>query len=250
MQSLQMRWPVPGHIGLSSATSASAPIASPRFRSACISEIFSSSGQPSSSMPSGFVDDLQRRCLRRLVKALRAGILVALVAEHAVVNLAQHLARASCAIGQREAVAAAQPRVGADHVLGQLGERPLHAPRDARFDVFRKAEDHPARGRRIVNSCGAPALQRLHLATATARLIRPCRSSRDRAARSRRARPPVRRRARRTAPINARTIASSSAVDVTGPPLSSGKARRRTKSTLKRNRSSSARVAAARPSCR
>ncbi len=56
MQSLQMRWPVPGHIGLSSTTSASAPSASPALRSACISEIFSSSGQPASSMPSGFVE--------------------------------------------------------------------------------------------------------------------------------------------------------------------------------------------------
>ena len=53
MQSLQIRWPVPGHIGLSSVTSASAPMASPSLRSACISEIFSSSGQPFSSMPSG-----------------------------------------------------------------------------------------------------------------------------------------------------------------------------------------------------
>ena len=54
MQSLQIRWPVPGHIGLSMTTSASAPTASPDFRRACISEIFSSSGQPSSGMPSGF----------------------------------------------------------------------------------------------------------------------------------------------------------------------------------------------------
>ena len=55
MQSLQMRWPVPAHIGLSTTTSASAPIASPSLRSVCISEIFSSSGQPSSSIPSGFL---------------------------------------------------------------------------------------------------------------------------------------------------------------------------------------------------
>ncbi len=53
MQSLQIRWPVPGHIGLSTITSASAPIASPALRSVCISEIFSSSGQPSRLMPSG-----------------------------------------------------------------------------------------------------------------------------------------------------------------------------------------------------
>ncbi len=55
MQSLQMRWPVPGHIGLSTATMASAPMASPRLRTVCISEIFSSSGQPASRMPSGLV---------------------------------------------------------------------------------------------------------------------------------------------------------------------------------------------------
>ena len=61
MQSLQMRWPVPGHIGLSSITSASAPSASPRLRSRCISEIFSSSGQPASGMPSGF--DVSAPCL-------------------------------------------------------------------------------------------------------------------------------------------------------------------------------------------
>ena len=58
MQSLQMRWPVPGHIGLSIMTSASAPTASPALRSACISEIFSSSGQPSSAMPSGLTTTL------------------------------------------------------------------------------------------------------------------------------------------------------------------------------------------------
>ncbi len=54
MQSLQMRWPVPGHIGLSMHTRASAPIESPSRRSWCISEIFSSRGQPFSGMPSGF----------------------------------------------------------------------------------------------------------------------------------------------------------------------------------------------------
>jgi hypothetical protein len=53
MQSLQIRCPVPGHIGLSTATIASAPSGSPAFRSTCISEIFSSSGHPFSSMPSG-----------------------------------------------------------------------------------------------------------------------------------------------------------------------------------------------------
>ena len=54
MQSLQIRWPVPGHIGLSMQTSARAPMESPSRRSSCISEIFSSSGQPFREMPSGF----------------------------------------------------------------------------------------------------------------------------------------------------------------------------------------------------
>ncbi len=52
MQSLQMRWPVPGSIGLSMHTSANAPTASPARLTRCISEIFSSSGQPLSSTPS------------------------------------------------------------------------------------------------------------------------------------------------------------------------------------------------------
>ena len=54
MQSLQMRCPVPGHIGLSRQISASPPSESPCRRSTCISEIFSCSGQPASGMPSGF----------------------------------------------------------------------------------------------------------------------------------------------------------------------------------------------------
>ncbi len=54
MQSLQIRCPVPGTIGLSTVTMASAPMASPRLRTACISEIFSSSGHPASAMPRAF----------------------------------------------------------------------------------------------------------------------------------------------------------------------------------------------------
>jgi len=55
IQSLQMRWPVPGHIGLSTVTMVRAPMASPRLRTVCISEIFSSSGHPARRMPSGLV---------------------------------------------------------------------------------------------------------------------------------------------------------------------------------------------------
>ena len=88
MQSLQMRWPVPGHIGLSIMTSASAPIGSPRLGSRCISEIFSSSGQPGTGCRAGSASTVPSCRAAR-----RARILVALVAEHAVVDLAEDLAR-------------------------------------------------------------------------------------------------------------------------------------------------------------
>ena len=51
MQSLQMRWPVPAAIGLSTQIIASAPTATPSARSLWNSEIFSSSGQPASDTP-------------------------------------------------------------------------------------------------------------------------------------------------------------------------------------------------------
>ena len=54
MQSLQMRWPVPGSMGLSMTIMARAAIESPPLRSTCISPIFSSSGQPASATPRGF----------------------------------------------------------------------------------------------------------------------------------------------------------------------------------------------------
>ena len=54
MQSLQMRWPVPGHIGLSIMTIANPAMASPSARSTFISPMRSSSGQPFSGTPSGF----------------------------------------------------------------------------------------------------------------------------------------------------------------------------------------------------
>ena len=51
MQSLQMRWPVAAIIGLSMAIVAKAPSTWPAARSVCISEIFSSSGQPARVTP-------------------------------------------------------------------------------------------------------------------------------------------------------------------------------------------------------
>ena len=51
MQSLQMRWPVAAAIGLSTTIMASAPSGTPSVFRLCISEIFSSSGQPASVTP-------------------------------------------------------------------------------------------------------------------------------------------------------------------------------------------------------
>ena len=53
MQSLQMRWPVAAHIGLSITVMASAPSVCPSAAARFISEIFSSSGQPASTTPNG-----------------------------------------------------------------------------------------------------------------------------------------------------------------------------------------------------
>ena len=55
MQSLQMRCPVPGAIGLSMQTSASAERKSPSRAAVCISEMRSSSGHPVSGVPRGFL---------------------------------------------------------------------------------------------------------------------------------------------------------------------------------------------------
>src|SRR6187549_169939 len=46
MQSLQIRWPVPAHIGLSIVMIPSAPMVKPEAFTVFISDIFSSSGQP------------------------------------------------------------------------------------------------------------------------------------------------------------------------------------------------------------
>ena len=48
MQSLQMRWPVAAAMGLSTTIMASAPSGTPSAFRLCISEIFSSRGQPAS----------------------------------------------------------------------------------------------------------------------------------------------------------------------------------------------------------
>ena len=107
MQSLQMRWPVPGHIGLSMHDQRQRADASrPRACSRCISEIFSSSGQPVERDAERVLLDARPSSLSR--RPLRARVLVALVADRAVVDLVHHLARVDAAVGELEAVAAAQ----------------------------------------------------------------------------------------------------------------------------------------------
>ena len=53
MQSLQIRWPVPAAIGLSTVIMPSAATGKPSLFSFWNSEIFSSSGQPASDTPNG-----------------------------------------------------------------------------------------------------------------------------------------------------------------------------------------------------
>ena len=104
MQSLQMRCPVAAIIGLSMAIVANAPSTLPCARSVCISEIFSSSGQPASVTPNG---DFWNCPVLRSFRPVAAGILALRVAPDAVVDLVQRLLRVHPGIGQREAVAPA-----------------------------------------------------------------------------------------------------------------------------------------------
>ena len=159
MQSLQMRWPVPGHIGLSIITSASAPMASPRLRSRCISEIFSSSGQPASGMPSGLVVTapfLSRcpwsRCpCRARGRARSSGSRSAPRASRSARSVSlKPSRRRSCSSGP-------------DHRLGQRRVGPHDVHEVLEVERLGEAEDDPAVEARIVHVRGAPALQRLDL---------------------------------------------------------------------------------------
>ena len=141
MQSLQMRWPVPGHIGLSMATSASAPMESPSRRSWCISEIFSSSGQPLSGMPRGF---FCQAVVLASKKPLRAGVLLPVVAEEAVVRLAEDLATGHPRVRQAEALAAPVSLRRSDATLGESGVRALGRDETLVVERFGQLEGDPA----------------------------------------------------------------------------------------------------------
>ena len=94
-----------------------------------------------------------------LVQTFRTRILVALVAQHAVVDLAQHLARRHTPVSQREPVAAPQPIIRADHPLRHLRPRALHIHEPPVVERLGKAEDHPRAIRVIVQARRAPALE-------------------------------------------------------------------------------------------
>src|SRR5262249_2858719 len=99
MQSLQMRWPVAAHIGLSTTTMASAPIVWPPTSTKFISEIFSSSGHPPVRAR------LELAAL--LFEPLRAGVLALVVAPDAVVGVIERAGEIGAGIGERETVARA-----------------------------------------------------------------------------------------------------------------------------------------------
>ena len=104
MQSLQMRWPVPAIMGLSITAIAKAATAWPSRLASCISEIFSSSGQPVRLTSKA----LLRNAPSRSFKTLGAGVLALMVAEDAVVDVIEGLAQVHAGIGEREAVAPSQ----------------------------------------------------------------------------------------------------------------------------------------------
>ncbi len=98
-----------------------------------------------------------------LVKPFGAGVLVALVAQHAVVNLAQDLAGRHPRVGQLEAVTGAESPIGPHHRFGQLWYRPLHVDQPPIIERFRKPENHPVPVGRIVNPRRTPPLEAFDL---------------------------------------------------------------------------------------
>ena len=149
-------------------------------------------------------------------------------------------------VGQLEAVTAAQPIVGADHPLRQVGPRPLHVYQAPVVERFRKPEYHPAAIRRIAQPCRAPALEAGNLRDDVAAACFLTFHQRATGARDGELKVLGCRSAAPARPaMSVATMPSSSGVDTTGaPPFTSGSTRRRTKSTLKRNKSSWSRVMA------
>ena len=99
--------------------------------------------------------------LARLVAdALGAAVLVALVAEDAVMDLAQHLAGGEARVGQREAVSPAQLAIGAGDDARE-GARTLHVHEMVGVERLGKLERHPVAIPGVMHVRGDPPLQRV-----------------------------------------------------------------------------------------
>jgi hypothetical protein len=103
MQSLQMRWPVAAHIGLSMTVTASAPMGLPFCLTRFISEIFSSSGQPARVTPKMLVLEFARL----FFEASGAAVFALVVALDAVVRFVEGTSQIHAGVGQAEAFAMA-----------------------------------------------------------------------------------------------------------------------------------------------
>ena len=98
-----------------------------------------------------------------VVQSLRARVLVAVVAQDAVVNLAERLARLHARVGQTKAVAPPQAPLRPDHRLRHIRLRSRDIDQVKVVERLGKPEDHPAAKRLVVDAGGAPALQRIHV---------------------------------------------------------------------------------------
>ena len=147
MQSLQMRCPVAAQSGLSTATIASAPMLLPRALTMFISEIFSSSGQPSRVTP----NTLLRKLPSFSRRPERAAVLLLVVAPDAVIRLVERAGEVGAGVGQREPVA--RPPV----VLGQTQHRdavPHRSFRPARGGACRAGAARGTAGRAVPGASG------------------------------------------------------------------------------------------------
>ena len=98
-----------------------------------------------------------------VVNALRAAVLVALVAEHAVVDLAQVLERRVARVGELEALATAELFLGPEDLFGQRRDGPRDLHQVVVVEVLGETKHHPAPIPRIVDVRRAPAFERLDL---------------------------------------------------------------------------------------
>jgi hypothetical protein len=93
--------------------------------------------------------------------ALRATVLVPLVAEHTVVDLAEHLARVEAFVGELESFAPPQPGLWPDHGFGHGRIRPHDLNQMHRVDGFGKPKDDPVLVARVVHVRRRPPFYRL-----------------------------------------------------------------------------------------